>query len=344
MSLSLGARLLYTVEKPGQNGIPVEVKTMSILSALFSREMAFAGLLLAFLPICPLRASTAYAYSENNASISISNGTTPGITSLASNTSTFSGFGTDQQSGPLDPPETKVGPGPFPGENSFGPQGPGGLGFSRADTLISSATLDGMGGENVAEAYRTNPGSASDVALDRFRFVLTPTVANQPITITILASPNMRVTTTGDGMARANIDFAVNIFDSTTHALLLAWFPDGSPLSDFTLNAGSVSSVEDPFNLNAEITCSGTCDQSYSIPGINEWTLSYLGAPGQKYDVIAGWDETVNVLITPEPASLGLTGIALILFRLMWRAHSCVPRRDLSRRLSPVIGTLAGHA
>jgi hypothetical protein len=129
----------------------------------------------------------------------------------------------------------------------------------------------------------------------------------------------MQVTTTGDGTAQANIYFTVNIYNHANGVLLMTWFPDGNPLADFTLNAGSVSGVEDPYDLNAEISCSGNCSQSYSPSGINEWTLSYLGAPGQTYDVIAGWEETVNVAI-PEPASLGVSATALILFLLAGRS------------------------
>jgi hypothetical protein len=276
----------------------------------------------------PLRASTAYAYSMDDVGLGFSNATLVGdLTSFASNSSSFSNFGTSTHSGPLDPAETTVGPGPFPGQNSFGPEGQVGLGYSRADTEITSTDIDALGGENVAEAYLTAPGNASDLAYDKFGFGVTPTVANQPISITIFADPNMQVTTTGDGVAEADIALAVNIYNADGQ-LLLAWFPDGNPLGDFTLNAGSVSGVEDPFTLNADIDCSGNCDKSYAPGGINEWTLSYEGAG--PYYVTVGWEEGVNVAI-PEPASLALTGGALILLGL---ARKRSRRRD-SRDLPP---------
>jgi hypothetical protein len=299
---------------------------MSNPSVPFFRGIAFAGSLLAVSTGSPLRASTAYAYSANNVFVGFDNGTVVNpLTSAALTSSSFSGFGTSTHPGPTDPPQAKTGPGPFPPENSFGPQGPvGQFGYSRADTEINSATVDDLAGANVAEAYLTAPGNASDIAIDSFTFGLTATVANQPISITILASPSMQVTTTGDGFAQANIYFSVSIDDHTTHALLLAWAPNGNPLHDTTLNAGSVSSVEDPYSLNNQIACSGNCSNSYAPSGINQWTLSYEGTVGELYDVTVRWYETVNVAI-PEPASLGLTSGALILLGL---ALSRSRRRD----------------
>jgi hypothetical protein len=277
-----------------------------------------AGLLLAVSSSCPLRASTAYAYSADNVTVSMSGGTQFNLqTSIAVNRSSMSNFGTDRDSGATDPMQTFVGPTlTQPPENSFGPFGAQGPGYSRADTQILGTSVDDMAGKNVAEAYITFPGNASDFALDKFTFGYSAS-GNTPITITINANPNMIVTTTGDGSAEAAMAFAVNIYDHTTHALLLSWFPDGNPVGDTMLNAGSVSHVADPFNLNGEINCSGNCSNSY-MPGMSQWTLSYKGAAGEQYDITAGWYEDVNVAI-PEPASLGLAGGALILIGLALR-------------------------
>jgi hypothetical protein len=305
---------------------------------MLNHKIKYAVLLLAVSAAYPLRASTAYGYSANNVFVGFDNGTVVNpLTSLASNTSSFSGAGTATHSGPTDPTQTKAGPGPYPGENSFGPQGQvGQFGYSRADTEINSATVDDLAGANVAEAYLTNPGAASDLAYDQFQFGLTPTVANQPISITIFANPSMQVTTTGDGSAQANLEFVVNIYNHATNALLLRWFPDGDPLHDTTLNAGSIFGVEDPYSLNAGLSCSGNCSMTYD-PGspfnLNEWTLSYEGAtPGLQYDVSVTWVESVNVAI-PEPASLGLTGAALILLGMAFKKGSPAYGRIFISRL-----------
>jgi hypothetical protein len=175
-----------------------------------------------------------------------------------------------------------------------------------------------MAGQNVAEAYLTNPGAASDIAVNSFTFGLKPTVADEPLSIAIFANPSMQVTTTGDGSAKANIYFSIAIGDAKTGAVLLVWAPNGNPLGDTTLNAGSTSGIEDPYSLNAQIDCTGNCSKTYAPSGINEWTLSYEGAPGQQYDVTVRWYETVNVSI-PEPASMALTGGALLLVSLALR-------------------------
>jgi hypothetical protein len=190
-----------------------------------------------------------------------------------------------------------------------------GPGYSRADTEIEGTTIGALDGQNVAEAYRTTPGSASDLAFDGFEFGITPTVADQPISIEVFANPNMQVATTGDGTAQANIYLSVTISDHATGATLLTWAPNGT-LDDFTLvGGGAVSAQEDPYSLNTGINCSGTCSKSYA-PGFNSWDLSYEGAAGEQYDVLVRWSETVSVTI-PEPASLGLTGGALIFFGLV---------------------------
>jgi hypothetical protein len=239
--------------------------------------------------------------------------------SHASNIASFSGFGTSTEAGPTDPAQTYVGPTQNPPpENSFSPFGLVGPGYSRADTQITgNSTITGMSGLNVAESYITAPGNAADSAFDGFAFGYFPNAAATPIVITISAGPDMVVETTGDGSAQATISFTMNIYDHATHALLLSWSPDGDPLHDTRLNAGSVSSVADPFSLNDKIACSGNCTD-FLLSSMSQWTLSYKGAPGQRYDVTVKWEETTNVAI-PEPASLALTGGALILIGLAVR-------------------------
>src|SRR6185503_7583292 len=81
------------------------------------------------------------------------------LTYDASHFAQFGTFGENShprgtETGSSDLPQSRVGPGGFPAENTFGPHGATGSGYARADTRPLAS-----GGANVAEAYRTTPGS-----------------------------------------------------------------------------------------------------------------------------------------------------------------------------------------
>jgi hypothetical protein len=105
----------------------------------------------------PVHAVPVYAFSRNEIT-NFGFADSGVLTYFSRHFARFGQFGTDThprgaENEASDLPQSKVGPGGFPGENTFGPHGTTGAGYARADTRPLAS-----GGSNVAEVYRTTPG------------------------------------------------------------------------------------------------------------------------------------------------------------------------------------------
>jgi hypothetical protein len=262
----------------------------------------------------------AYGYSENDVTLSISDATkSDPRSSLSSNEATFGGFGTDKATDPNDARQAESGPGPFPGENSFPAWGRKGE-YARADSQIRTKDID-IDGSNVAETFRTTPGFGDALAGCSIRFRLTQTGAG-PIGFILTGHPVLSVSADKPGeFATAAIFVVVTLRDPTTGNVLFSWEPNGTT-NDFTLNAGVVTNVTDPFSLNKIITAVGGPDSKGYAPGPGTFRISYRGSPNQVFDAAVTWTELVDVSV-PEPSPIAMVGLGLaIVCSARWLARA----------------------
>jgi hypothetical protein len=288
----------------------------------------------------PAVKASAYAYSLNSIfDFRISNvAVFDHQTSSAFNVAEFAGFGVDVVNGPIDPRQAQSGPGPFPPENRFSPQGGNGQ-FARADNLISSTSILSMQGLNVAEAFRSSPGQARASSTTTLQFGITRTSDADPVAIFFDSAPSMVVQSELSGESSiARLAFSVTFYEHGTRNQLLQWTPNGDPLHDFTFSAGVVTNVKDPFSLNKTIVCLDACFTFYDLKGeATGWGLDYrLGGGGQQFDVEVNWRESVDVTAvgsTPEPASISLVFPVLVTL-----AVSASARRLMLSRTRGLLG------
>ena len=273
-----------------------------------------------------------YAYSKNEISFLFM--TTETVNTLdnfslydSSHTASFAGFGTSShpqgaESGTNDLVESFV--------------GPGASGFARADTGRDLDIIDrGQNSSNVAEAYRTTPGTASASASTKLTVQMTTSLPGEPVSFSFFSRPFMRVMTSADGdeaVAELALSFSV-LFQSgsgqTAARTIFTWNPCGnaSDASCFDLKDPNVSvgRVIDPFDVNQTIQCSGSCERTWPTDG-NEQSGAYsitLNIPDTGYlQASISANENVRVRGVPEPSTILLVASSLALLR--WRKRRMV--------------------
>jgi hypothetical protein len=263
----------------------------------------------------PARAGFAYAYAENQiADFQVLSAT--GILGVyASAEAEFGGFGNDLKESTTTPatPQAKSGPGPFPAEDSFFPQGEVGE-YARADTASGGYGVGSFTEYGVAEAYRTSNGSADGFAYHSFTFQIEQTTID-PVTFTFEAAPYMYVARDpDDNYAYADLTFTLKLQDDiSSPAPFLTWSPTGNPVTSVTVTSGSVSDVNEPFSLNTSIVPDATGTKTYAPAAGDPFTLSYQGQMGQTYVAIVQFSEYASVLVVPEPSTavLGIVGFLM---------------------------------
>jgi len=255
----------------------------------------------------------------------------------------FDGFGVDShpkgaEKNSDDLPQSKVGPGGFPGENTFTPHGQQGSGYARADTQpIPAAPAPPEAAKNVAEAYRITPGNASARA-DFTLFVQGDTNGGS-LTFFFTATPFMRVKTTNEGdQAEADLEVELNVlFDPEGDAPrkpVFVWVPCGDKTNPRCFGiidpSLSVGGITDPFDLNETITCKGgPCEKTWPADGTEkthnyEITVNGFG----KGTVTAGLDSHEGVSLrarevrVPEPSTLPLMLCGAIGLAITWLRRS----------------------
>lgn len=289
------------------------------------RSLGLAALLLGPSVLCfpnTAGAEFVHAYSRNFIDgFTISGGTMSNLFSRTTNSAEFQGFGRDQTMDPTDAIQARSGPGPFPGQNQFEPHGRTGQ-YARADALIF---FGGFGGANlnVAEIYRTSPGSADAFATVTITFDLEQN-SDKPILFSFNAFPRMTVATGADNdFSLASISFRLTLHDRDTLEHYLSWTPIGDPLNDFERNGGVVTDVLDPYSLNKEIFRINPGQEDYFRPlegQDSKFSLGYKRTKGQKYTATVEWRENAGGGVTPEPSSVVLLGLgAAVLLGCAWR-------------------------
>ena len=138
----------------------------------------------------------------------------------------------------------------------------GSTGYARADTGRSFNVMDndGPNSGNVAEAYRTTPGTASASANTKLSNQITTTVGGGPVRFAFFTTPFMRVMTSTAG-DEAVAELALTLSVMLGNDIIFTWSPCGNPsdASCFKLMDPhvSVAAVRDPFDLNQTIQCAG---------------------------------------------------------------------------------------
>ncbi len=265
----------------------------------------------------PAHADSAYAFSTNRITdFTILNviSSVPPIRSVSlRNEAEFGGFGRDVRvDDRLDAPQARSGPGPFPPENTFTAQGPPTGNWARSDSVIvlgPSSFFFFREGRNVAEAFRTVPGSADAIAVVGFSTRGSPLLDGTPIQFAFTARPALIASADPQDFAEASIRFELTVYDRDDNQLL-QWTPNGDPLTDFVRSGGVVSNVVDPFSLNESVS---SPPGGLYLPGEGEFRLSFTPPPGSgllTVDVI--FLERAAVTVVPEPASLLLLGVGLV--------------------------------
>jgi hypothetical protein len=245
--------------------------------------------------------------------------------------------GRDTQGPAVNPRQAKSGPGPFPAEDSYTPQGEVGRGYARADTCTSDFFRCAESqSRNVAEVFRTSMGTAQAQAelILLWQFKVGP---GEDVAVGWSAAPAMRVHTTGEReIAIATIDFFVAVSGLGPAQALFSWVPCGDPADSGCRSRDpsvTVFDIKDPFDLSTSIACIGSCEKSYGGEhgGFGITLRGLGGADGREIGVFMRATETAGVLI-PEPASsslliLGMLALTVIRGR---RARSVTRRRCIS--------------
>lgn len=282
-----------------------------------------------------------YAYSKNE--ISFFSIETATVSSEAfplydsSHTASFAGFGTSShpqgaESGTNNLVQSTVGPGGFAAEDYFAPHGKTASGYARADTGRDLDVIEnGLNSSNVAEAYRTTPGTASANAITKLTAQITTKVPGEEVNFTFFSDPFMRVMTSADGdEAVAELALSLSVLflsdsDGMPAQTIFTWSPCGnaSDASCFDLKDPriSVSGVRDPFDLNQTIECSGgACERTWPTngsPRAHPYFIT-LNIPDTGFLLATiSAKEDVRVRGVPEPSTILLVATSLALLR--WR-------------------------
>jgi hypothetical protein len=234
--------------------------------------------------------------------------------------------GLNREGPAVNPRQAKSGPGLFPPEDTYTPQGEIGAGYARADTCITRI-IPGGGSfcpaniqANVAEVFRATAGSAHAEA-DVLATYLVSIDPGEDLNIAAVFTPAMRVHTTGDReIAVSTIFSLLAVLTVDTAETLFSWAPCGDPAdSDCRFRDPSVTvfDILDPFSLNESLRCAGFCEKTYgSGEGRFEITVRGLGGTeGRDLRLLVAFTETADVFIPePHPLSLlllGATGLAV---------------------------------
>jgi hypothetical protein len=253
------------------------------------------------------RAGFVYAYAKDDFNLLSLSAGVSNIASFSGNTAAFSGVGASISGSTGDALQAKAGPGPFPAENTFTPQGKMGQ-YARADSEPGPYILQ-IPGRNVAEAYRTSLGSASTSASVRIRFTLEQ-LTDDPIDLRLTALPKLIVQSNDPSShAFASVSFKLTLSDPKDPTKeLLIWEPVGFATKSYRNSAGIVSDVSDPYALNAAFNAFGPTDQTYA-PTVGEFgrhVLKYQLQKGQTYNARIDFSESVTVELSPEPSAVTL--------------------------------------
>lgn len=289
-----------------------------VLATLFPPSLALA------LIAAPssAHASMAYAYAyDSMRSLSFDGSVHMGDdTTTSHNTAQFSGYGKADKSDPIDAQQAFVGPGARPGENDFSKK-LGTIGqFSRSDSQI---VMNDHQTFNVAEGYRTSPGSGLATGETDWQFTLKQTDVNG-ILFKFSLAPSMQVETKVTDMgagAIAQLVASLTLTDNTGK-VVMSWKPNGNTATSaegaLTVNAGSVSNIKDPFNVNKDLFCAGDCGPIFYQPPATtqDYQIQYDGGVNSVFNVDLHLIEHTEVYID-EPggvAAIGL-GMGLLLIR-----------------------------
>jgi PEP-CTERM motif len=287
------------------------LNTIKFLRSRFAPGLMLVGFAAGSLP--GRAPGDVYAFSENDISFTISNGLTANVTSTTTNVSNFGGFGSIRNTDPTDAKQAQTGPATTtPAENFFDKFGTSHGQYTRADSQLTSLTFGagtGPAGSNVVESFRQSnlPGADQAQAACSVSFQFTPD-GTAPISLILKAHPVMTVSADKPGeSAIAEISADVQFRNAANNQLLLDWRPNGT-LSDFTLNSGSVTGLQDPYSLNAFIQAVGGPDAKGYSPGPGTFMIGYNQTVVM--NVTVAWDEIV-IDSVPEPSPLVLFGLGL---------------------------------
>jgi hypothetical protein len=304
-----------------------------------SRRITILTLALAILAFpMPASALPAYAFSMNDISLFFitPSAAITGPPSIVTGTvAEFGSFGEDSASGELDVRQAKSGPGPFPDENIFQPQGMTGR-YARADSLARLGFGTFFSGQSVAEVFRTSDGTADALAGVSVELTLTQ-LQDAPINFSFVARPMMAVQAAlQEEHAFASLGFRLELFEgagTTPGTRLLLWTPNGDPENDFVRDGGVVTDVRDPFSLNMEISAPG--NTTYS-PGGGTFSISYRREVGQAYMARITFAEEVSVSI-PQASSL-----VLLIAGLAGLGFAAIQKGSSGNRVGDAIGSRLG--
>jgi hypothetical protein len=209
----------------------------------------------------------------------------------------------------VDSSQAKAGPGPFPLENTFTPQGPIGA-YVRADGLINSSSVQLISEFNLS---LSTFGRATTTGASLFTGIINP---NQVITVSF----NGQITTSaiGSGLDNIHSSLQFNLFG------ILSWIP-GVPITpggpDYETGPGITvinETVSFPTNLNT-----APFDESgpFSISFTSDRQIDYL-AEFEAQTSLSG-----AVAFAPEPSSglLLIAGLCVIFLLGKWSSHQQNP-------------------